>query len=213
SAVWVLLECGDRKKDEAAARVLEEHLPVMEKTLRLPEAVDRENLEGLSRLRVGFPLIRLSRLEMREEVFIRMLMNTEPDLDLYADWPMAFPVYGRGRTLYALVGEGITAENIEEACAFLTGPCACEIKDLNPGMDLLMAVDWQSGLGGSWVAEVDIPPLTGLSGLSQAPAAEVAAGAGPGGNPLWRNILLAIGLVAALVLLSTIVVLKTGKRR
>jgi hypothetical protein len=49
--------------------------------------------------------------------------------------------------LYALVGAGITADNIREAGAFLVGACSCEVKRQNPGTDLLMAVDWDAQIG------------------------------------------------------------------
>ena len=39
-----------------------------------------------------------------------MLMQSESDLE-ELDQPIAFPVIGRGRVLYALVGKGIYKEN------------------------------------------------------------------------------------------------------
>jgi hypothetical protein len=56
--------------------------------------------------------------------------------------PMIFPVFGRGRALLPLIGAGITPENIEDSGSFLVGACSCEVKELNPGFDLLLAADW-----------------------------------------------------------------------
>jgi hypothetical protein len=70
-----------------------------------------------------------------------MLVRAEPDLAERSD-PMAFPVFGRGRALLPLVGPGITAENIRDSAAFLVGPCSCQIKELNPGFDLLLSAFW-----------------------------------------------------------------------
>jgi len=60
--------------------------------------------------------------------------------------PIVFPVFGRGRALFALVGEGINSDNLREAIAFITGPCGCEIKMMNPGVDLLMSVNWDASV-------------------------------------------------------------------
>ncbi|GAH49985.1 unnamed protein product, partial [marine sediment metagenome] len=34
-----------------------------------------------------------------------------------------------------------------------------------PGFDLLMMVDWEAGIKDSWTAELELPPLVGLSEL------------------------------------------------
>ncbi|MFH1719194.1 MAG: hypothetical protein ABIF19_17700, partial [Planctomycetota bacterium] len=93
-----------------------------------------------------FSILPVSRSDPNEQMLLTMLLRSEPDLDEYADGPVVFPVFGRGRALYALAGEGINADNIREAIGFLTGPCGCEIKMLNPGVDLLMAVNWDAAV-------------------------------------------------------------------
>jgi hypothetical protein len=69
--------------------------------------------------------------------------------------PVAFPVFGRGRVLYALIGAGIHEDTISESAAFLAGACSCTVKRLNPGVDLLMTADWERMLESS--------PLTNLT--------------------------------------------------
>jgi hypothetical protein len=213
-AVWVLLECGDEKQDNAAYDLLDSRLSTMEKSLKLPDAVTAQSTGSAPELRVDFSLIRLSRSDPEEEVLVRILMHTETDLEFYKNRPIAFPVYGRGRVLYALVGDGINEENIHEACAFLAGPCACEIKAQNPGLDLLIPVDWDAGLEGSWVEEVGLPPLSGISGLSKTARQTKAASAEiePGRQLLGRYILLALGLIVLFVVLLSFLVVKSGKR-
>ena len=49
------------------------------------------------------------------------------------------PVFGQGRALYALVGDGIKHETIDRAATFLIGKCSCEVREQNPGFDLLLA--------------------------------------------------------------------------
>jgi hypothetical protein len=153
SAVWVLLECGHADKDEHAAKLLTEELARMPKALKLPlpdDAVAEEILSDTSRpaSRIEFSLVRLPRDRPAEQVLVSMLLRTEEDLKTF-DEPLAFAVFGRGRAAEALVGKGITAENIEKTCAFLIGACSCEVKNGNPGCDLLMAVDWDKAIGTS----------------------------------------------------------------
>jgi len=237
SAVWVLLESGNVGQDAAAALLLDEELDKLERTLELSEPLDWPTDELFNAgegppLRVAFSVVSVSRSDPAERAFVNMLIHSEPDLDRYCSEPMAFPIFGRGRCLYALVGKGINAENIEEACAFLVGWCSCEAKWLNPGMDMLMSVDWEGMITGRWLTDELLPPLTGLSEFAE--AAPVATQAGPatetdvagdaaggaasaepraGGDSgaLLRNTLLAVLLVCAGVAGSTLMLKR--KRR
>ena len=175
SVVWIFVESGNEVRDEAARNLLNTQLAKQEKTLKLPEAVSGNFMKtfGVSReeepsLQIQFSTLNLSRNDPTEAVFSQMLLSSEPDLIEYATQPMAFPVYGRGRALYALVGLGITEENIEEACRFLTGPCACEVKAQNPGMDLLLVVDWDAGIEFSAVSAIQDQPLVSLAAMAEA---------------------------------------------
>jgi len=113
-------------------------------------------------LKISLSAIRVSRSDPAEKMLVRMLMLSEPDLEIeHADKPMVFPVFGRGRALHALVGDGITAENVMGDCQFLVGPCSCQVKDLNPGIDLLISAAWVTNE--PLMQEFQLPPLPGLS--------------------------------------------------
>jgi hypothetical protein len=209
-AVWVLLQCGDRDRDQAAEKLLKSELKKLEKTLTLPEAVSNEAVSHLPELEISFSTVTVSRDDPNESVLVNMLASTEPDLGDYADQPMAFPVFGRGRVLYALVGDGISSVNIHEASAFLAGPCACEIKDLTPGMDLLISADWQSVLEHSWVNAVDPLPLSGLG--SMAARDEQAEGAQRSGisAPLLA-MLAALSAILVVIVFVSIRIVRSGR--
>src|SRR6185503_19148933 len=49
----------------------------------------------------------------------------------------------RGRALEPLIAAGVTRDNVMEQAGYLCGACSCEVKEQNPGMDLLMAANWQ----------------------------------------------------------------------
>lgn len=162
TAVWVLLESGKKKADDKAYNELKKHLDMLQKTLRLPaQPPPYPGQEDLSKkLRIAFSIVRVSRKDPAERAFVQMLMRTEDDLEKeYASATITFPIFGQGRALFALVDEGITEDNVAEACEFLTGACSCQVKQLNPGTDMLMAVDWQAALGDDTITEVELPPL------------------------------------------------------
>ena len=211
-AVWILLESGHRERDDAAAELLSAQLRRMEEVLELPvpsggatEAVEDET--GYPDLRIEFSTVRVSRTDPREQMLVHMLLHSEWDLGVSFE-PMAFPVFGRGRVLYALVGDGINEDNIRQACSFLLGACSCQVKDLCPGTDLLMSVDWEGLLAGQVLLSEAVPSIVGLSefaGIMEGTGRDVAAAkaARPGGpfSMFARNLLIlfAVGLVALIV--------------
>lgn len=144
TAVWLLLEGGDREKDDAAAVLIQEQTQQLQQKLKLPELTDssEDKLLAATPLQVAFSVLRVARNDA-EQPLIQMLLHSESDLAERSD-PMVFPVFGRGRALLPLIGAGITADNIHDSAAFLVGACSCEVKEQNPGFDLLLAADWDA---------------------------------------------------------------------
>jgi len=112
--------------------------------------------------------------------------------------PIAFPIFGRGRVLCALVGDEIKKENVEEICYFLVGGCSCQVKEANPGWDLLLSADWDGMLEGQMEEAVFAGPATVVKG-------------GGAGLP-WRNILIALSSLLVLVAGTTYVILWRRRR-
>tara|TARA_R110002096_G_scaffold67365_2_gene163476 strand:- start:537 stop:1697 length:1161 start_codon:yes stop_codon:yes gene_type:complete len=237
SSIWVLVECGDKAKDEEAARVLTEMLEAAKENLELPEGVigrdevlsetsgpiDRENiLQSDVPLKIDFSILRIDRLNIEESIFLKMFVSLEDDLGELASEPMVFPVFGRGRVLEPLVGQGITEGNIMEYSGYLCGACSCEVKDQNPGMDLLMAVNWDAAIAGSEVIiEKVLPPLEGTAALiavgepkkGSAPAAPepeepAEAIVEPADEKPFQTFRFVIGLVILLIALGSVFVLR-----
>lgn len=144
TAVWLLLESGDEEQDNAAATLLDEQLKKLAKELQLPELTDLPDDELVAKtpLKLSFSMIRVKRTDA-ETPLVKMLLHCESDLPERKD-PMIFPVFGRGRALLPLIGAGITADNIRNSASFLVGACSCEVKELNPGFDLLLSADWDA---------------------------------------------------------------------
>ena len=145
TAVWIFIESGNAGKDKAAMQLINQELDTATKELKEMTPALAEELQ-IPEFSYEFSILPVSRSDPKEQMFLEMLLKSEPDLDEYADEPIVFPTFGRGRALFALVGEGINTDNLQEAIAFITGPCGCEVKMLNPGVDLLMAENWDASV-------------------------------------------------------------------
>lgn len=170
AAVWLFLESGNAEKDAKQLKILKDELQRLSKSLKLSEtATDvAGNPLDIKIINTGvdFSLVQIDRNDPAEEIFIKILLGTEADLKLFQNIPLAFPIFGQGRALYALAGNGIKPKNIETACSTIIGWCSCTIKDDNPGTDLLLKADWNSIIGDStWIKKEEVPDITGLSGF------------------------------------------------
>jgi hypothetical protein len=179
TAVWIFVGSGNAGKDKVAMQLISRELDKATKELKetppeLGLATDTEGLQTsnpaqsqVQGISYEFSILPVSRSDPKEKMFLEMLLKSEPDLDEYAGEPIVFPTFGRGRALFALVGEGINTDNLQEAIAFITGPCGCEIKMMNPGVDLLMNENWDAAAMQSYqefyeMAEEPLPELTGV---------------------------------------------------
>ena len=169
SAVWIFVPCGREDDDSAARERLNRQLKADEQWLELPSAeeleVAPETLEQVSvPLRIQFSVLTLDRNDPAEQFLLQSLLHSEEDLVDF-DEPLAFPVFGRGRVLYALVGKGIAEATVRSASAFMAGPCSCQVKNQNPGFDLLLKSDWNAALGDVMISE----PIEGVDREANAP--------------------------------------------
>lgn len=167
SSVWVYVEGGDKENDDAKVKILKDRLAMIKKEAILPpeafEEVGQGEMADTVPLKIDFEIIRLARDDPKEQVFLNMLLKTERELGKHKNEPMFFPVFGQGRALWALIGKGINDEMIDRICEFMLGDCSCEIKDLNPGVDLLITADWFGGIS-NILSVSDIPPtLVGIN--------------------------------------------------
>lgn len=218
SAVWVLLESGDREQDDAAADRLRTTLASEPQRLELPiptdEIQEEDPVSERPEPRIEFSLMRLSRDTEEEQVLGANLLQSEWDLAL-SQGPIAFPVFGRGRVLYALVGAGINETNIQKACAFLVGACSCTIKDLSPGQDLLMSADWGPVITNELPSYADIQSAVeqyaadATASVDQRPVDSVSV---PQTGSLGRNLLLILAIVGSGVAVATFF-MRAGARK
>jgi hypothetical protein len=157
SGVWVFIESGQREKDEELFELLKKQLTEFTKNPKPMEESDQKAAAG--EITISFSILSVSRNDLEEFFLIKNLIGTEADLKDIKE-PMVFPIFGRGRVLYALIGDGINPSMIRRACEYITGVCNCEVKKDSPGVDLLLKADW-SRFNTTNVTE-DAIPLIGL---------------------------------------------------
>jgi hypothetical protein len=203
SAVWVLLESGSKEQDDAAESLLRAQLHTLEETLKLPPRTpapeDQPAHEAVLPLRLAFSVLRVARTDPAERLLVPLLLHTEPDLSERQE-PIVFPIFGRGRVLYALVGPGINEGTLHDTALFLTGACSCQVKRENPGVDLLLTADWSGRLEGHPDGKPAAPPAPATRPEPTPGRAEPdPAPAGSGALTGLLLLLLALALITAAV--------------
>lgn len=163
ATVMLILKSSDEKANKEAAKVARqlvakakagEIVVSSELDYMMPPPPPAEGSDGESAEdqppaepepeKMKIAVLELSRDDANEKWLLRSLLAVEPDLDKFADKPMVFAMYGRGRVLPPYIGKGIHVDNLVDCASFLGGACSCMIKDQNPGVDLLMQWDWDS---------------------------------------------------------------------
>ena len=160
SAVFLLLESGDAKKDRAARQLLQTTLAELGEQIKLPgdvvaagsaETADDEinQLKSTVPFKIEFTTLSLAAPTASgasADILRHCLLGLEPDLRELQEEPMLFTIYGRGRALMPLIGQGINARMISQIAHFVTGACSCQVKAQNPGTDLLLQQNWDAAV-------------------------------------------------------------------
>jgi hypothetical protein len=211
SVVWVYVETGDKERDHRNVERVEGDLRHLEKTVTLPDADPEETVKLLSALplAVKFSVLRVRRDDAREAFFVQSLLASLKG-SVAPTEPLLFPIFGRGRVLDGLIGKGINADNLKDAGQFLCGPCSCQVKRLNPGVDLLIAADWDSVLVDPEAVEPEPPHMreqqVPITTKKRETALELAR-PGSGNIPL----VIAVAVVALLVIVTGVLALRYNK--
>jgi hypothetical protein len=163
SVVFVLLTSGDAEADAKGLALLRKQLPVLEKRIKLPVQDDSGPKMRLPLpLKVSLPLMTLDRNDPREASLVRLLLATDEGLDKVKG-PIVFPIFGRGRVFPSIHGEDFTDKIVFEVTHFLCKDCSCQVKELNPGVDLLLAADWSRIFDEMFEkADAVVPPQTAV---------------------------------------------------
>jgi hypothetical protein len=173
----ILVLSGNDEADKSARAMLDRELPKIAKRIELPARTDEgPQIKSLVPIRVEFTVVEVKR-EDAEDVLIRSLIASEEGLEKVRG-PIAFPVFGRGRALCSLHGKDLERPGeLHRSLEFLCKACSCQVKELNPGVDLLIAGDWEM----IFDAEIGPPPreVRGDGDLSSAEPRPAGAGGPP----------------------------------
>lgn len=227
AVVWLLLESGDKRCDDEVGQLVQAELRKLEQSLVLPQQSQLDPpINPDLPLKIAFSTVRVARTSPAERMLVNMLLNWNTNLTTKTE-AMLFPIFGRGRVLPPAIGKEIRAEAMREMAEFLTGPCSCEVKEINPGYDLLLAADWNSLPGYQEVMLPEPPPLIGMSQFAAAAATNPTAPSSRstfslatpntappkvGRHHLSRNLVVVLG-IGVLFLAATTLVLKVKAER
>ncbi len=170
SAVFLLVDGIDQQQNQQIEQQIQVSLADAAQAIQIPQGVvSREqasqylldhpeaSMDDVLRsdvpLKVEFRFRRLSRNDPSESALLSIVHG----LVDHSDGPILIPIFGRGRMLDAMDATECTAEVVQNLCRYMVGECSCTVKALNPGVDLILAVDWSEKLGQS-VLMVDPQP-------------------------------------------------------
>jgi len=157
SVVWLVFTPEGNETDEKVD-LLSRELERLGDELPLPEGIGLPGSEVYSDvpLTLRFSTVRVRMGAPAEQFLETTLRRFAPPSA--ADQPIVVPVYGRGRALEVIPLARVDEALIEDVSRFLSGACSCQVKDLNPGFDLLLAVDWEKQLFPDSEPPPDNPP-------------------------------------------------------
>ena len=149
SVVWLMLQSSDKKRTQAARELLQKNFEKLQKEVTLPEGIGLPGSELHSEvpLLVKFSLLEIDPSDKKESFLVTLLTGFEPEAVAEGE-PLLVPVFGRGRALEVIPARDLNDSLIEELTLFLNGACSCQVKEQNPGFDLLMTEDWEQHLFG-----------------------------------------------------------------
>ena len=144
AGVVLLLLSGDSTADAAARDFLKRETCDIAGRIEVPGRTD-DGPQVMSELPlwVSFPVVEVARTPA-EDTLVRLLLGSEDGLS-EVKGPIAFPVFGRGRALCSLHGKDLSdPAELRRSLEFLCRGCSCQVKELNPGVDLLMTGHWDA---------------------------------------------------------------------
>ncbi len=145
SVVWLVLAAKGDERAAESAEVLTRELERLGDELPLPDGLGLPGSELYSfvPLTLRFSVLEVDADDERERSFVAMLRTLAPP---ETEGPLVVPVFGRGRALDVLPARSVNESLIEDISVFLSGACSCQVKEQNPGFDLLLPVDWDRRL-------------------------------------------------------------------
>lgn len=160
SAVWVVIEGPDPSENNQFHSRLNQALAKAESQLSIPAGViKRQDAARVLQEDPSASMDDVLRCDIPLQVKFAtvVLRNDDPNelaLQAMADGiagdarpPFAIPIFGRGRMIEPLSQSKFSEASVVSVCSYLFEECSCSVKSLNPGIDVMIAANWQQLLG------------------------------------------------------------------
>lgn len=149
SVVWLILKSNDEQKNKRLTAQLTKDLKTLSQSVELPDGIGLPGSELMADvpLLMKFEIVEIAPQDKNEQYLIDLLQGLAPE-SVSDDEPLAVPVFGRGRALEVIAGRDLTTELTRDLTMFLCAACSCQVKEMNPGFDLLMSTNWTTQLYG-----------------------------------------------------------------
>ncbi len=169
--VWLVLKSSDEQKTAAIRELLKAQCEELPNKIELPEGIGLPGSELYSEvpLLLQFSVLEIDPDDPKEQYLVRQLKGFHADTTI-DDEPLVVPVFGRGRALEVIPASQLNADLIHDLTEFLCGACSCQVKEQNPGFDLLLSTNWNAALFGD---DSDAPPPEAAAGNGQKKGAEL----------------------------------------
>lgn len=156
SVVWLVLKSPAAERNAQVTNLLREELKKLAKTTPFPEGLGLPGSELYSELPLlmQFSVMEVDASDPREQFLVGLFSGFEPTA-IKDQQPLVIPVFGRGRALEVLPADRLDAGMIGDLTRYLCGACSCQVKERNPGFDLLLQADWDRELFG---VSGELPP-------------------------------------------------------
>ena len=177
SIVWLIVNPATATPDSPSAKLREtarsqlaEKCRSLPNQLELPEGIGLPGSELYSEvpLLLKFSTLEINAADTRETYLLRQISGLQPEA-WAAGEPLIVPVFGRGRALEVIPASKLSPELIHDLTQFLCSACSCQVKEQNPGFDLLLNSNWNHALFGE-DGELPPPPEPGPRSQSQSPS-------------------------------------------
>jgi hypothetical protein len=147
SAVWVVLPGKDELTTHNTVNLIETELNRLQDELPLPEGIGQPGSEVYSEipLTLRFSVYVLKPGPEADALLPEMMRRVAPGAAAEGQ-PLVAPIFGRGRAVDVVPGDKVDEATVEDLSRFICGACSCQVKEQNPGFDLLMSVPWNERL-------------------------------------------------------------------
>lgn len=159
SVVWIVVQSAheDPEKreqlDSRVDKILRDNLESLSNSIELPEGIGLPGSELHSEipLLLKFSLLEIDPRDPKEAFLTGLFTQIQPEAFAEGE-PLIVPVFGRGRALEVIPASSFSVRLMQDLSVFLSGACSCQVKEQNPGFDLLMSTDWDTELFGEGVS-------------------------------------------------------------